>query len=343
MSLGDLRRNRWAADKHMQRVVFPWLALPPRLGASSSLPPGKLLSGRESQCAVPRRKVTTLLPLLTLTSLLPHRFGDRSNLTDRGCSGACLPGHFCPEGSSSGEAHPCPGGRFGSAAGLKDPLCSGPCREGYLCPPGSASPTRDPCGAPSLFCPWGSAVPTPASQGFHTVGVDPLHRTGQLSCEPGYYCSMGERLPCPSGSFGVLAGLADPGVAPFLCSGPCPPGHYCPEASSLPLPCPAGTFASVSGMALCEACPVGHFCALGAVRPSPCAAGLFGNCTGARDASCRGGVDCYASDWARSMSSEEFAARGLGSCSAGYFCPEGSTDPQQRECGDARTYYYSVG
>lgn len=42
--------------------------------------------------------------------------------------------------------------------------------------------------------------------------------------------------------------------------GPCPATHYCPEGTSSPFPCTAGTYNNITQQALCFECPAGYFC-----------------------------------------------------------------------------------
>lgn len=42
------------------------------------------------------------------------------------------------------------------------------CDPGYFCPPGSTSARAHPCGSGDLFCPRGSAFPTPVDTGHYT-------------------------------------------------------------------------------------------------------------------------------------------------------------------------------
>ena len=66
-------------------------------------------------------------------------------------------------------------------------------------------------------------------------------------CQLGYYMTptpfdmtpaafTGCRYPCPAGTYGATDNLTEQS-----CSGPCPPGHFCPMATVVPIPCPSGT------------------------------------------------------------------------------------------------------
>lgn len=145
----------------------------------------------------------------------PGHFGSSEGLKTAECTGLCLPGEYCPEGSvqpticpkgyycSQGhirykrvtlnefgsnsvvessnlysflDRSPCPAGRYGGRIGIEDHACSGLCRAGFYCPDGSSSK---------------------------------------------------HEVQCPAGRFGAIAGLPDDS-----CSGPCLQGFYCPAGST---------------------------------------------------------------------------------------------------------------
>ena len=75
------------------------------------------------------------------------------------------------------------------------------------------------CGDPSLYCPVGSAVPTPVSTGYYTVGNDGdignTTRVAQLLCPIGHFCAGGLLMQCPG-----MSGSRRPGVACLTASDP---------------------------------------------------------------------------------------------------------------------------
>merc|ERR1712198_7590 len=138
----------------------------------------------------------------------------------------------------------------------------------------------------------------------------------------------------------------------------CPKGHFCPKNSFKPTPCPLSTYASEVGLKAeseCKTCPPGHYCVgFGLTKPSgPCNAGYFcpsgsihpdeEDC--AKGSYCPEGtakpIECPAGTYqpytrVKSLSSckpcpaGKFCGKpGLsapdGFCSAGQFCPTGST------------------
>ncbi|XP_063762752.1 SCO-spondin isoform X2 [Eleginops maclovinus] len=214
----------------------------------------------------------------------------------------------CPSGTYclSGEGiQPCPAGHY----------CFGGGVEGILpCPPGTYSPQFglsqvEQC----LICP----------AGFYCEDWGLYEPTGP--CQAGYYCIAGVNFPNPDGNFSTGVG------------GTCPEGTFCPEATSLPLPCPPGTYSNslhLTDKSGCNPCPAGLFCGkAGLTRPSGlCQAGFYcpggdmeatgsegGLCPQAHY--CPGGsassVPCPAGAYTI-LTGQSVCSR----CPAGYYCPE---------------------
>ena len=271
------------------------------------------------------------------------RFGSSYSLKNSSCSGVCAAGFFCPGASVTSTERRC-----GNQA--------------VFCPAGSSEPLQVPAGflgtghsTDTQFelkaCPIGS---------FCTRGVSslcPAGRFGSLAlltnsscsgeCEAGYHCPPGSTSP-----------------RSLRCVGP---GFFCPPGSGLPLPVSAGYFTvygrtrptpaaflspdaqpvcydvagpmdrppSLQSTALyaqninstfensryCRSgktgdwderkaqlqCPAGSFCENG--LRYLCPPGRFGSSTGSTRHSCDG------------------------TCQPGFYCPWGSTSPQEVECG----------
>jgi len=181
----------------------------------------------------------------------------------------CEPGHWC----RGGVKRQCAAGRFGWRHGDGSAECGGLCRAGHRCPghPGPPSLTATPLecseglagaavaaaqqlASSTFFCPEGTGnEPNRVASGFYTVGGKEGNttRTNEVKCEAGYWCSGGVKEPCPVGSFGRKRGLTSP-----RCSGFCPAGFACPEASVEPSRCLPGSYST--GIAKkCTRCPRG--------------------------------------------------------------------------------------
>ncbi|XP_047248691.1 ABC transporter G family member 25-like [Girardinichthys multiradiatus] len=194
----------------------------------------------------------------------------------------CPKGHYCPPGTQTGVAFPCPAGTFSSQMGLSNK--SG-CE---LCPPGrycSSSGLASPSGvcSPGYFCIQGSVSAQPEES-----------PTGQR-CSAGSYCPQGTSymVPCPAGTFSSIEGA----VSIEVCQ-PCLPGHYCakPGASSPSGLCNPGFYCregspaasplrNITGKVASSArfdgdsvhgdvCRAGYYCPKGSTKPNPCPPGI---------------------------------------------------------------------
>ena len=257
--------------------------------------------------------------------------------TDGVTGDICPEAHHCPLGSH--HPFPCPNGTYMNHTGAES--CYG-CPEGYYCPPGSIEPTLCPRG---YFCPPGTdldwqACPagtygtktgltgedecTPCSPGYYCDSSGLRSPTGV--CHAAFYCTIGINTPEPGGNHSGVGGI-------------CPTGHYCPQNSSHPIECLAGTFNPYFGQASCFVCPAGFYCGATSTDLSnsscpgghycpegtkfdmqyPCPSGTYNSFTGAHNISaceaCPPGMYCEGSG----LSSP------TGVCSPGYYCVSGSS------------------
>ena len=55
----------------------------------------------------------------------------------------------------------------------------------------------------------------------------------------------------------------------------CPEGHYCPQGSSAPIPCVAGSYSDATHLSECKTCPAGFYCLANATTytDTPCPKG----------------------------------------------------------------------
>jgi len=218
----------------------------------------------------------------------------------------CPLGRFCVGGVS----YLCPGGTFGGQVGLSNERCSGECLPGYFCPSGSSSNMQHKCGNATVFCPPASAYPLKAKDGHYTVQLmddNGLHQTAykQILCEKGYFCRSGVKKQCPPGSYGWVNGASAEDDACKLCK----EGYYCPSPQGSPSvgntsqkPCGSSRvfcpkqsgealivdvgFYSVGGdsemfRVAQEICPKGHYCIDGVIHK--CSGGRYGDTQGLID------------------------------------------------------------
>ncbi|TYZ57690.1 hypothetical protein PybrP1_008537 [[Pythium] brassicae (nom. inval.)] len=179
----------------------------------------------------------------------------------------------------------CPGGSYGDRSGLTTPLCSGLCAGGYFCPEGSTAARQRICGRSVYYCPPGSATRLSVTDGYYTTmsPTDPAFGSplsssrhisrnaaaAQTKCEPGYYCALGIRYPCPAGLFGEVYGLQSAScTGDAACSGLCPAGYYCPVGTCTQV----GTKAPFSTVCEPSLCPAGYYCPLASAQPVACGA-----------------------------------------------------------------------
>ncbi|XP_077422977.1 uncharacterized protein LOC144052618 isoform X3 [Vanacampus margaritifer] len=248
----------------------------------------------------------------------------------------CPKGHYCPPGSQSGVAFPCPAGTFSGHMGLSTELgcelCSpgaycassgleaptGLCSPGYLCIHRSVShqpedgPTGGRCPAGS-YCPEGTSTMVACPAGtFSSIEGATSADDCQL-CLPGHYCAQ--------------AGLSSP-------SGPCKSGFYCTEGSITATPLVNITGGGVSlfpgestlGQFHGAVCPAGHYCVEGSMKPSPCPPGTFQGKVGAEsEADCEA---CYPGSYCPSWAQTSVDLL----CPSGWFCPLGSVSGHQPGC-----------
>ena len=203
------------------------------------------------------------------------RYGSSLNQSQSTCDGLCEKGHWCQAGSISSKQNKCKGGIAGLTEGLQTASCSNncepsingkapnycvinQCKEGYACAEGSISITQQECGSANVYCATGSAIPTPVSEGYYTIGpfsvqyqqqvsFDETTRTHQVLCEPGFWCSQGIRYACNHGTYGSTYGLTT-----SKCSGLCEGGFICNYSSNTAQERNCGLDSSVY-------CPIGSY------------------------------------------------------------------------------------
>ncbi|XP_030258688.1 zonadhesin isoform X7 [Sparus aurata] len=249
----------------------------------------------------------------------------------------CPRGHYCPPGTQSGVAFPCPAGAFSRQMGLSNK--SG-CE---LCPPGRY------CSSPGLAAPTG--VCSPGYLCIHgSASAQPEEGPTGGRCSAGSYCPQGTSymVPCPAGTFSSIEGavsieVCQPCLPGHYCaevglsfpSGPCNPGFYCTEGSRMATPwgnttvtgdttSPSPHLAdSTPGQVHGDVCPAGHYCPEGSAKPSPCPPGTFlGRSAAESEADCEA---CYPGSYCPSSGQTSVDLL----CPPGWFCPSGSVSGHQ--------------
>ena len=240
-------------------------------------------------------------------------------------SGACAPGFWCPAGSISPTANPCPAGAYSASTSLTVSSSCSATAKGYYtlagvsamvpCPSGRYTSVTNtvaaseggpvpyclPCSAGS-YCSSGSSAPTNCGSGFYSASLASVC----TPCPLGTYCSSATTtatmLVTDGGSWnkssdlsgmcfpGTLCGLGEVAI-PNLSTKPVPAGYYAPAGATYAIPCPAGKYLAQLGsgsLADCMTTPAGYY----------------------------------------SLS----ASTSYSICSPGYYCLSGSSSPQQSPC-----------
>ena len=159
------------------------------------------------------RMGSPLLSLVILTTLLTssHLSGIPTRICGTcGVSSPCSAGQTCIEGFCQTCRHGevCPAGTSNNLPYLLrnvvprgsvslDRVTKEVCPEGYNCDPGAG--TKAKCPSLGMYCPAGTAVPSPTTAGEY--------------CDPGHYCpTTAQKITCPA-------------------------GHYCRQLVTKPKPC----------------------------------------------------------------------------------------------------------
>ena len=177
----------------------------------------------------------------------------------------------------------------------------------------------------------GTTVLRAVTAGYYSLpeGSNDTLRYDQTVCPLGYYCVGGVKQACPAGTYGNTTGLGSK-----ECSGQCRGGYFCPLASvnDTQFPCgndsvycptgsgtpmfaqpgdvtTGGTNSTHDGV---DRCPERFYCVNGS--QIVCPAGQFGCATGLGTAECNG------------------------PCSAGFYCPPGSSSNHMAPCGNSSVF-----
>jgi hypothetical protein len=195
----------------------------------------------------------------------------------------CLPGYYCPRGSSA--MSPCPPAFFCRRARLERP--EGQCAPGYYCTLRATSPRPTNTSTGGIcpvghFCPSNSSRPIACPKGTYQPNRFVWSPVNCLPCTAGNYCP---RLAQSSVTDKCSAGYYCPPrqTTPTPANYKCPAGHYCPLGSPGPRMCPPGQYQNHPSQSACKLCPAGSYCfatsmcpmANATMTPRPCPRGYY--------------------------------------------------------------------
>ncbi|CBK23508.2 uncharacterized protein [Blastocystis hominis] len=283
-------------------------------------------------------------------------YGNTLGLSTPLCSGLCVAGFYCPEGTINyvlnrcgavdkycpqGSSTPllapegyyttpengnvmtrtgieiCPPGHH-CTGGLTTSECSGLCEAGYYCPPGSTNSTANDCGSVDKYCPEGSGSPIDVSEGYYSgpESSNESNRSEQTICPIGSYCVNGVKNECPAGTYGSTEGLSNE-----QCSGLCEAGYYCP---------PGSTNATAN-----DCGSVNKYCPEGSGSPIDVSEGYYSGPESENESNRSEQTICPIGSYCVNGVKNECPA---GLCEAGYYCLAGSTNATANDCGSVDKY-----
>ncbi|XP_041098352.1 SCO-spondin [Polyodon spathula] len=213
---------------------------------------------------------------------------------------SCVPGSYCSRWGRSSPESLCPEGWFCPEGSVTGEQSAYRCPPGHACPMGSAEPMPCPSGSyqpaprqsscrpcpPGLYCLWGCSSPSPCPLGSVSGAAGLQSELGCSPCPPGFHCNRtgltAPTGPCTAGYY-CSHGSKESSPVNQTFGDVCPRGHYCPEGSSQPVPCPAGTYQPATHRVEqrhCLPCPPGAYCSSegSGQETGLCLAGYY--CTG---------------------------------------------------------------
>ncbi|EGD79005.1 hypothetical protein PTSG_01976 [Salpingoeca rosetta] len=192
---------------------------------------------------------------------IPCPSGRSCSGTGRNNTNPCEQGHYCPRGTVTSTQYPCPPGTYTDSTSLGAAEECSPCPAGSACGWATGYTDNVPLScSQGHYCPTGTPTPTsfPCAAGTYTARSNLTAASECSTCPERYYCDGGEGSPtdwCPSGYYCLAgtqaffqhpcpAGTYQPEIGSYLESEcfNCTVGHYCEEATTTPVACPAGTY-----------------------------------------------------------------------------------------------------
>ncbi|OMJ93310.1 hypothetical protein SteCoe_3776 [Stentor coeruleus] len=295
------------------------------------------------------------------TSLSSCKIGDAGYYLDSFASTTpgtqCPAGYYCLAGTSQPVS--CPIGTYNPSPGGASKDNCVICDAGYYCDhEATVTPKNCPEGS---YCLTGVSYPTLCPIGTYRAATNAAALTECTPCDAGSYCDTAGQTavtgPCTAGYYCLLGSITATPVGQtygYLC----PAGSYCPEGTTSPVSCSAGTFNNYEGQSTeagCIICPVGNYCSL-VTDPYPsghCDPGYF---CGLQETSSQppagqatlghyaaGGtpaeVACYVGTFQDTVGQSDCKICTAGyycpntamdaalDCTVGHYCPEGTVDP----------------
>ncbi len=277
-------------------------------------------------------------PGSTTTATLQYPAAGYHTVVGQGAQIPCGPGNFTDTtGKSSCDS--CTAGKYCATSATSAPV---DCTAGHFCPLGTIQAFycregtfRATVGAASLTdC-------TACTGGNYCSGLGNTAITN--TCDAGYYCTLGAFASKP-------VYTSNTATAVF---GLCPPGQYCPAASTTPTNCGTGKYSPAYGNSLstdCFDCIPGQYCpnAVMSVPSGNCNVGYYcpSGSTSNQQTICPAGSYCPAGSFnpIKCAAGKYQASTGMGSCDdcpAGSYCPQGSDATGVTDC--PQGYYCPLG
>lgn len=293
--------------------------------------------------------------------------------------GLCTTADACYSATGANSAY-CPGdgAKYRCPAGS---WCDAPEWQPRACPAGTTSPAGSNKSADCAACASGTwSASGDGACANNKCPIGKYSQNGEIkSCQPGQFCNNCAAANCANGEWSGFestscsaaecgtGNLCDgtgtagrkPCSAGYFCPNPttqtiCPDGRFCPEGSSAPSLCPAGTWTNGTGSTKSSDCiepdngqyypgdgtqnncVAGNYCPKGSSAPIQCPAGTWSaaanNKTAADCAACAAGT--WSSAGRTSPCTDTcptgfycLGDRVLNSCAPGHRCPGGNTNP----------------
>lgn len=217
-------------------------------------------------------------------------------------------GYYCPAGTEFAHQYPCNNGTYQPYTTRDSDAACQICPAGKYCPNAGMANHAGNC-AGGWYCTAGSWTDKPSILGNDTGSncFCPAQSIGG-KCLARTFCPSGlsTTTACTGGYYRDVDELSS-------VSGPCDAGYYCSSGSTMPNPVNE-TFGDI--------CPKGHYCPAASASAIPCPEGYFSNSYGNENLTnclpCTAGMYCAGTG----------RALPNGNCTEGWFCPQGSTQPQ---------------